>query len=526
MPPPTRPSVTSALNSDFRHEFEHESVLHLRGRFLWYCGAVIVLNSVMVVFPLMVGIIAKMFSYNWNLGFRLTQVVELSVWALYAWAFAYSYRRLLSRDRIIDLMTWMMIGAGVARLLAGYLDYAVIPNGTSVATRSDGGDFSSLTLFRLVWTVLWTHALACVFVPWSPKQAMRPILYLTIVFCCVGLVQLIRTGLDSLTTVLVATACFPIAGVPGVLMSMWSQDRFREGFLVRALRGRYTEMRRELTDARRLHEALFPAPQQKGPLRFDYRYEPMRQIGGDFLYAKFLTHDDRLHPTLNLILLDVTGHGIPAALTVNRLYGEVERLFAEHPHIPPSEVLRLLNRYVYLTLSDLSLFVTALAVKIVPPAPSADGSSDALRLGTIEYASAGHPPAFLRSVDGTIEQLDSTAPVLGAFVAEDYTIDTITRSFGPGDAFLGYTDGAMETRDSHGRMLGVEGLQRALAASSREAILRPGLWTHAVITAVDSHRVGPPTDDTLIVEVSCMMNAGAPIATEPKPQTASALRTP
>src|SRR5207253_7984992 len=139
------------------------------------------------------------------------------------------------------------------------------------------------------------------------------------------------------------------------------------------------------------HEALFPAPIAHGPLRFEYRYQPMLQIGGDYLYSRFSPSTGGAAPAFNLLLMDVTGHGIAAALTVNRLYGEVERLFAEDPHAGPGEVLSALNRYVHLTLATHSVYVTALCLRI-------DQHS-----GTLEYASGGHPPAFLCAVNGTID---------------------------------------------------------------------------------------------------------------------------
>ena len=505
------------VTTDFRHEFERDSLLHLRRRFLWFAGVVIALNVLTGIVPWFLS--AAIWLYQAAKGaplpaFRPTFYADIIVIVAYWVAFMYVVRRLLGRQRLIDLTTWLMVGAGVLRMVMNFVRY-----GGQGELAQGAGSTGSLVLV-LFASATFTHLLACMFIPWSPRDAMRPVVYLSVVFAIVSLVRLIQTEAADFLFTVAAMAAFPLTGLPGAALTIGTNVRFRETFMMRAIRGRYTEMKRELTDARRIHESLLPKPQQKGAIRFDYRYEPMRQIGGDYLYARFVTLDDRCPPVLNLMLLDVTGHGIPAALTVNRLYGEVERLFAEHPRIEPGEVLRALNRYVYLTLSDHSLFVTGLVVKVSPAAPPASPDSSQAQPapanapcsaapGTIAYASAGHPPAFLRSVDGTIEQLDSTAPVLGAFVDADYEVESITRPFGPGDVFLGYTDGAMETRDGHGRMLGVNGLLRALAGTSRSALLRPGQWTQAIIEAVDNHRSGPPTDDTLVVEVACALDAAA-----------------
>lgn len=76
------------------------------------------------------------------------------------------------------------------------------------------------------------------------------------------------------------------------------------------MRGRYVEMHRELVDARRIHESLFPAPTCEGNISVRYAYEPMRQIGGDYLFCKH-TLAPAGNQRLNMVMLDVTGHGIP-----------------------------------------------------------------------------------------------------------------------------------------------------------------------------------------------------------------------
>lgn len=381
---------------------------------------------------------------------------------------------------------------------------------------------------------MFAHVLACALLPWSPKQSLGPILPL------IGLNILASAfhGDGTLGDRLLESAFGSFVVVPGLFISWLKHSRRMEGYKTRFLQRRYGELRRELVDARRIHEALFPAPMTTGPLRFTYRYEPMRQIGGDYLYARFCPSDSGADAengagsngstggALSVVVLDVTGHGIPAALTVNRLHGELERVFAETPTVSPGEVLRLLNRYVHLTLANHSVYVTALCLKFD------------CGMSQLSYASGGHPPAFLRAVDGTIHQLQSTAFVLGACADADFNSDPVTMAFGPGDAVIAYTDGAIEARDKHGRMLGVQGFLKLVAslpgntgtvgvpsaapmmsgmARGREAARPrsgpdsgPGsgsdvgssrVWSEMLLNAVESHRDGPPADDTLVIEV-------------------------
>lgn len=328
--------------------------------------------------------------------------------------------------------------------------------------------------------VTLTHLLACCFLPWTPRQAMlamAPLLALD-----AAVVSLLP---ETIWWKVFSIVFSPLLAVPGTLICWARHTRRLASYKVRFLESRLGSLRQELVAARKVHEALFPRPEARGYIRFDYRYVPMRLIGGDYLHARFMppVADDHAHP-FNLVLLDVTGHGIPAALTVNRLYGELERLHAEDPGIGPGELLRKLNRYIYLTLSNHALFVTALAMRIDPVG------------NTVEFANAGHPPAFILGADGSLDQLDSTTCVLGVFKDSEFDAAPQSRRFGPGDALIAYTDGAMETKNAAGRMLGVDGMRRALLSARPDQSLAA-----ALMQAVDAWRHGAVADDTLIVEV-------------------------
>jgi serine phosphatase RsbU (regulator of sigma subunit) len=391
------------------------------------------------------------------------------------------------RERVLELSYWTIVISGGLHILQSGLAIAIF------GQRLGGVD--STVSGWAIFGILPAHIIACSLLPWSARQAARPILPL-ILLNAIGVLLLPGAGwLERLAQVMLS----PLAGAPGTLISWLKHTTRLNRFKMRFLQSRYGEIRRELVDARRIHEALFPRPIATGPLRLDYCYEPMLLIGGDYLYARFCRPRDASEgepPAFNLVLLDVTGHGIAAALTVNRLYGEIERLFAEDPGARPGDVLRALNRYVHLTLATHSIYASALCVRI-----------DQAR-GLLEYASGGHPPAFLRAVDGTIEELNSTAFVLGAAAAEDFDPAPERRPFGPGDALVAYTDGAIEARDDSGRTLGVRGVQRVLAGRTEPT----AGWVARVFDAVANHRVGPAQDDTIVVEVS------RPIAHESVPE--------
>ncbi|MBX3385106.1 MAG: serine/threonine-protein phosphatase [Phycisphaeraceae bacterium] len=470
--------------SEYHGAFEVEQARSLRRRFMQYCVVVIALilawrlGAALMTYGLsgMGGAVA-------SAGANADQVVRWSAAfiraALYGWALWVSARRAIKREDLLRLAFGLILASGFVALAANVAqlmvasDGAPLIRGTSAVTLGISGAIA----------VLIVHLLACVFLPFRPSEAVRVAVPLVAANVLITAAFGFRTPLVTvLTILLIATVAFP-----GIAVCWWRFSRFREQYAVRQIRGRYSELRRELVDARRLHEALFPPQVTDGPLRLGYVYEPMRQIGGDYLFARF-EPDARRPKRFHLLIIDVTGHGIAAALTVNRLYGEIERLFAENPETGPGEVLAALNRYVHLTLSRHSIYATALCVRI-------DTERDLL-----EYASGGHPPAYVATADGRIERLDSTSFVLGACPPSEFDPGVRTCDFMEGDTLIAYTDGAMEARNREGRMFGLAGLEQALATCTIRGGHVHG-FCRSVLEAVDSHRAGQADDDTLIVEV-------------------------
>src|SRR5690606_27834438 len=155
-----------------------------------------------------------------------------------------------------------------------------------------------------------------------------------------------------------------------------------------------------------------------------------------------------------------------------------------------------------------SVYVTAMCLRVDPNL--ADEQA-------LEFASGGHPPAFVRTVDGKVEELGSTAFVLGAVPTEAFDAGQRTVRFGRGDSVIAYTDGAIEARDQQGRMLRIEGMLRLVASPSTWADAAP---CTAILRHVDQHRFGPIADDTLIVEISRPLH-GAGVAAAPETKTSA-----
>ena len=541
---------SQTFTSEFGHEIEAERERWLRRRFLWYAGAVFILN----LLPLLLIPLRRVLPADDRVGdaeFYLSIGSSVFTLAIYGGSFWYVRTRPAGKVPPLRIVYWLIVITGVVQLLSGPIlargviqgsdvrvtrSGMVVDTGVGKETPAETAAASPATLAaseappdeapllagrpgrpmtrhdRALATViasglgafslLGLHFFACLFLPWTPAESIRPLvplLILNAIIMVAFMTHATLTGVGSFKLAFLGAMFILLSAfiaLPGAAICWWRNSRFRDRLSNRMLRGRYLALRQELTNARTIHESLFPSPHTTGPLRFTYVYEPMRQIGGDYLYAAFHTAAEG-RKSLSIALIDVTGHGIPAALTVNRLHGELERIFAEHPTIGPGEVLRLLNSYVHLTLATHSVYVTAVCFRVY-------SESD-----TLDYASGGHPPAFVRTGDGRVEQLDSTSFVLGACAGADFQPAERSIPFHVGDTLIAYTDGALEARDKNGRFLGVAGMLRIIAgARATPGSGLPG----SILSAVESHRYGPTEDDTLIIEVT------RPLEVSPEPQ--------
>jgi len=393
--------------------------------------------------------------------------------------FFVGYRR--ARDRSLDRVAVirysfvMILAVGVMALLIRPV-FAAFPLRMLVTSSGAAQMRGQPSIFG---RVVMIHLIGALFMPWTVREALHVLLAL----CGLGLVSNVLFFTGSLGHRVFAVATMPLAGVPGLLFCWFRYSRFRNKFKIEHLLGRYSQLQQELEQARRIHEMLFPNEITEGPFQLRYRYEPMQQIGGDYLYV----HRDSAG-RLNIVVLDVTGHGITAALTVNRIHGELDRLFGENDDRPPGDVLRAVNRYFCVSLARHGIFATAVAARI-------DREDDRL-----EWANAGHPPPFVLDTQGRCISLDSNAVMLGVLDDPAYECATQTQSFSDGDRIVLYTDGVIEAHDDRYEMLDIEGFRQVL----REKASRPTErhLSEELLREVQHFRKGPAEDDILIVELS------------------------
>ncbi len=360
----------------------------------------------------------------------------------------------------------------------------VLAAGISEALRPLGFTGNLGPIFVLLIFMVVLHTAAAIIVPWTLLEACVPPVAWS------GLAALASLGGNDSPNFIALGIALPLAaGLPGLAITFFRAGNLRETLGLRRIGARYAEVERELVFARRLHERLFPQPTRQGPIRIEYAYEPMRELGGDFLDVSHGTDGSLL-----VVVIDVTGHGVAAALAVNRLHGELKRTLAESRDTTPALIMTALNRYIHLTLADESVFATALAARVWPD-------------GRARLCIAGHPSPLLRAADGAVTAIKPTAAILGPFTPEDFEADEAEIRLSVDTALVLYTDGAVECRNAKGQDLGQHGLERITSAARDDEHL-----PRTIMGEVTAYRHGASEDDVLI----------AVIRVKPEPSTSAA----
>jgi phosphoserine phosphatase RsbU/P len=248
------------------------------------------------------------------------------------------------------------------------------------------------------------------------------------------------------------------------------------------LEERQKEIEEELALAARVQQTLAPKALVWGGVRVDTYYHPVRSIGGDFgLVAP--QNDDHL----NLLVFDVSGHGIGAALVANRLYSETMTQLRARSSF--GDMFRQLNRFVMQNIGSSVFFFTVAAARI---------DRAARRMA---FAGAGHPPGMVVTPGQEPRLLESRSMVLGALPNAVDVEATLDVDLDPGDRIVLYTDGITDVFDSQGEMLGVPGVQKFV----RETAMLPfPEMKQGILDRVAEWREGPPADDVSIVLVEVL----------------------
>jgi phosphoserine phosphatase RsbU/P len=239
---------------------------------------------------------------------------------------------------------------------------------------------------------------------------------------------------------------------------------------------RQRQVEEELNLAERVQQSLAPKGLRWGGVSVETYYQPVWSIGGD--YGLVTPGEDYL----DILVCDVSGHGISSALVANRIYSETMTQIERGTEL--GSMLRHLNHFVIQTLASSNLYFTMAAMRFNR------------RSRSLQFAGAGHPPAMIVRPGGSPRLLESKSMILGLFenaVPSDAIVETALQA---GDRVIIYTDGLTESFDSRREMLGVEGLQEILGEVSA---LPLGEMKQKILDRVAAWREGPAADDVSLV---------------------------
>ncbi len=183
----------------------------------------------------------------------------------------------------------------------------------------------------------------------------------------------------------------------------------------------------EMAAAREVQQVILPENFESIPgFAVETIYEPAQQVGGDFFQIIPLAEGGML-----LVVGDVAGKGLPAAMLVSMLVGAI-RTAAAHTHNPAELLTSLNERLVGRTNGS---FSTALVARLALD-------------GQVTIANAGHLSPYL---DGREIELRGALP-LG--IQSGVRYETEEFYCAPGSRLTFYSDGVIEAQNAHGELFG------------------------------------------------------------------------
>jgi serine phosphatase RsbU (regulator of sigma subunit) len=233
---------------------------------------------------------------------------------------------------------------------------------------------------------------------------------------------------------------------------------------------------REMEIARDVQARLFPQMMPKlATLDYAGSCLQARQVGGD--YYDFL---DLGAAHVAFVLADISGKGIAGALLMANLQANLRSRAATALDDLPG-LLQSVNKLFHENTPDDRYATLFLGVY-----------NDATREFT--YANCGHNPPLVFRADGSVEQLRSTATVIGLF--QKWKCDTRSIVLQPKDMVILFTDGVTEANDAEGNEFGEERLEKTV----REKLeLAPIDVLTAIQDAVKKFSSGEQFDDLTLV---------------------------
>jgi sigma-B regulation protein RsbU (phosphoserine phosphatase) len=172
-------------------------------------------------------------------------------------------------------------------------------------------------------------------------------------------------------------------------------------------------------------------------INFAAYYQPMGKVSGDY-YDIF-----RLSGHVFVLLADVSGHGVPAALITMLAKQAFSNVV--HESLNPDEIFRQVNEII-VNRVETSDYLTCFLLKID-------------QRNRVIFGSGGHPNAIKYAYKkGTCELLDTNGMFIGSMLEANEFYENGTTKLSSGDRIILYTDGVIEHKNVAGEQFGLDRL--------------------------------------------------------------------
>lgn len=212
-----------------------------------------------------------------------------------------------------------------------------------------------------------------------------------------------------------------------------------------------TQQKKALKLAGEVQRGLLPerAPQISG-VDIASRNVPCDEVGGD--YFDFLWDESKKAEKLSIVVGDITGHGVDAALLMSSARAFLRMRASQTGN--PIEIVTALNQHLTKDFSESGRFMTMFYLSL-------DRQAEQL-----EWIRAGHDPALIYDPEKDIfEELMGPGLALGVVENYDYALQS-RNGLKPGQVIIIGTDGIWEGRNPSGEMFGKERLMEIVRNSA------------------------------------------------------------
>jgi serine phosphatase RsbU (regulator of sigma subunit) len=188
-------------------------------------------------------------------------------------------------------------------------------------------------------------------------------------------------------------------------------------------------MKRDLEIAREIQSWLVPShPPEVPGADIAFATRPQNSVAGDYYDAFYPNAEAGPEGKLLVVIADVAGKSVPAALLMATLQASLRTIAGEGA--PLADLVARLNRYACAHSLDGRRFTTAVLAEYDPSSRH------------LIYVNAGHNAPVLRRANGGLEKLDVGGLPLG--IQSRVVYETAALDLQPGDALIFYTDGVVE----------------------------------------------------------------------------------